>query len=193
MRDYLALGTFGADTTADEMYNKAIEAIFSRNVSCHRITQQRPTRKMQTQDRWILFEMWPLLDPVSGWPVMMVTEQNITQVRASCSILLPYHIPFLTPNCALMRPDFSHVPCTQGAFRVRAELSSMLVRCLSQRWNVAALLAALCASWCPPQSQPSAAARALSCGPSGSFVKYGTLILLLWCPQCTVWYPLHAG
>lgn len=27
--------------------------------------------------------MWPVLDPVSGWPCMVVTEQNITQARAA--------------------------------------------------------------------------------------------------------------
>lgn len=41
LKDYLALGTFPSNVSANEVYKEAIEAVFRRNVPCHRITQVR--------------------------------------------------------------------------------------------------------------------------------------------------------
>lgn len=52
-------------------------------VPCHRFSQKRWSKRHPGKYRWVLYEMWPLRDPGSGRPAVLVTEQNISQVKAT--------------------------------------------------------------------------------------------------------------
>eukprot|EP00877_Chromochloris_zofingiensis_P004946 jgi/Chrzof1/14452/Cz09g03140.t1 len=50
-------------------------------VACYRIPQLRWSKRHPGKYRWVLYEMWPIEDPVSHKPAVLVTEQNISQVK----------------------------------------------------------------------------------------------------------------
>jgi hypothetical protein len=49
--------------------------------ACYRLPQLRWSKRHPGKSRWVLYEMWPLEDPVTGELALLVTEQNITQVK----------------------------------------------------------------------------------------------------------------
>lgn len=79
---YLAIGECDGSLGPDEMYQEAMHAIFKHNQPCHRFPQLRWSKRHPGKYRWVLYEMWPLADPVSGQKSVLVCEQNISQVKA---------------------------------------------------------------------------------------------------------------
>lgn len=63
-----------------DAYKAAMEAIFEKNAPNHRISQKRWSKRMPGKYRWVLHEMWPIVESVTGQVAVMVTEQNITEV-----------------------------------------------------------------------------------------------------------------
>ncbi len=55
-----------------------------RHVLPRRVPQMRWSKRVPGKYRWVLHEMWPMTDPVSGQAAVLVTEQNISQVRRRC-------------------------------------------------------------------------------------------------------------
>lgn len=47
-----------------------------------RFPQKRHSKRHPGKFRWVLYEMWPLADPVTHKQAVLVCEQNISQVRA---------------------------------------------------------------------------------------------------------------
>lgn len=48
----------------------------------HRFPQLRWSKRHPGKYRWVLYEMWPLTDPISQSKAVLVCEQNISQVKA---------------------------------------------------------------------------------------------------------------
>ena len=78
---YLSLGEPEGGATSEEHCRAALEAIFERGLRSFRLPQKRWSQRVPGKYRWVLYEMWPMADPVSGQPAMLVTEQNISEVR----------------------------------------------------------------------------------------------------------------
>ncbi|KAK9819731.1 hypothetical protein WJX72_001710 [[Myrmecia] bisecta] len=64
-----------------EAYNLAMENIFVKKLPCHRFTQQRVSHKHPGQTRWVLFEMWPIQDPITNEESVMVSTYNVTSQK----------------------------------------------------------------------------------------------------------------
>lgn len=79
---YLSIGECDGSVAPDDMYAEAMEAIFKQQKPCHRFPQLRWSKRHPGKFRWVLYEMWPLKDPISGKQAVLVTEQNISQVKA---------------------------------------------------------------------------------------------------------------
>ncbi len=47
-----------------------------------RFAQLRWSKRIAGKYRWVLYEMWPLEDPVTHRRAVLVCEQNISQVKA---------------------------------------------------------------------------------------------------------------
>ncbi|GIL91655.1 hypothetical protein Vretimale_9589 [Volvox reticuliferus] len=82
LRNYLAIGECDGSLGPDEMYKEAMEAIFVLDQPCHRFPQLRWSKRHPGKYRWVLYEMWPSIDPVSQQKAVLVCEQNISQVKA---------------------------------------------------------------------------------------------------------------
>ncbi len=82
LQNYLAIGECDGSLGPEEMYKEAIEAIFVLNQPCHRFPQLRWSKRHPGKFRWVLYEMWPSIDPVSQQKAVLVCEQNISQVKA---------------------------------------------------------------------------------------------------------------
>ncbi len=63
------------------MYEEAMDAIFLQNQPCYRFPQLRWSKRHPGKFRWVLYEMWPAVDPVSLQKAVLVCEQNISQVK----------------------------------------------------------------------------------------------------------------
>ena len=81
LEQYLSIGECDGAHTHEEMYAAAMRAIFVEGEPCHRLPQLRWSKRHPGKYRWVLYEMWPMQDPVSGRPAVLVTEHNISQVR----------------------------------------------------------------------------------------------------------------
>lgn len=95
---YLSIGQSQDGQGPCEMSQAALKAIFTDNKPCHRqacpcrcsylgcsllfrrFPQLRSSRSDPGRLRWVLYEMWPLVDPVTKQKAVLVCEQNITQV-----------------------------------------------------------------------------------------------------------------
>ncbi|PNW81070.1 hypothetical protein CHLRE_07g342350v5 [Chlamydomonas reinhardtii] len=82
LQNYLAIGECDGSLGPDEMYKEAMEAIFVLEQPCHRFPQLRWSKRHPGKYRWVLYEMWPSIDPVSQQKAVLVCEQNISQVKA---------------------------------------------------------------------------------------------------------------
>ncbi len=51
-------------------------------VCVRRFAQLRWSKRISGKFRWVLYEMWPLVDPVTHKKCVLVCEQNISQVKA---------------------------------------------------------------------------------------------------------------
>jgi hypothetical protein len=47
----------------------------------NRCQQQRHSRKRKGDVKWTELELWPTTDPVTGHPAVLVSQNNITQVK----------------------------------------------------------------------------------------------------------------
>jgi hypothetical protein len=81
LKMYLSIGEGEGNINPDAMYDEAMNAIFRQKKPCHRFAQLRWSKRHPGKFRWVLYEMWPLMDPIGDKPAVLVTEQNITQVR----------------------------------------------------------------------------------------------------------------
>jgi len=80
--EYLSIGELHGCSDPAVVYQEAMEAIFQRHEPCYRLPQLRWSKRHPGKHRWVLYEMWPLDDPVTGTLAVLVTEQNISQVKA---------------------------------------------------------------------------------------------------------------
>ncbi|KAG1666487.1 hypothetical protein FOA52_004869 [Chlamydomonas sp. UWO 241] len=81
--NYIALGEPSSTSGSPaEIFHECIRAIFELKQACHRIPQMRRSTRNPGKKRWVLFEMWPLIDPTTGQRAMLVCEQNISQVKS---------------------------------------------------------------------------------------------------------------
>ncbi|KAL3145352.1 hypothetical protein ABBQ38_001609 [Trebouxia sp. C0009 RCD-2024] len=69
------------NTTADKAYQLAMDSIFVHKEEVHRFAMPNRSRKNPNRVRWTLFEMWPINDPVTGLPAMLVKLYNVTQQK----------------------------------------------------------------------------------------------------------------
>jgi hypothetical protein len=83
LQNYLAMGQCDGKS-AEEVYAEASHSIFVAKEPCYRVPQLRWSKRVAGKYRWVLHEMWPMTDPVSGQAAVLVTEQNISQVRPLC-------------------------------------------------------------------------------------------------------------
>ncbi|KAF5830629.1 hypothetical protein DUNSADRAFT_14253 [Dunaliella salina] len=79
---YLSMGECDGSLAPDEMFLEAMRAIFIEGKHCHRFPQLRWSKRHPGKFRWVLFEMWPLTDPITRRRAVLVCEQNISQVKA---------------------------------------------------------------------------------------------------------------
>lgn len=82
LKMYLSIGENEGSLNTDAMYEEAMDAIFRQKKPCHRFPQLRYSKRHPGKFRWVLYEMWPLMDPIGSKPAVLVTEQNITQVKS---------------------------------------------------------------------------------------------------------------
>lgn len=82
LQRYISIGEAEGSLCQDEMYTAAMKAIFVDDLPCHRFAQLRASARTPGKFRWVLYEMWPLKDPVTHQRAVLVCEQNITQVKA---------------------------------------------------------------------------------------------------------------
>eukprot|EP00798_Chlamydomonas_sp_ICE-L_P002634 gene2634-5007_t len=82
LRMYLSMGESTGGLGPDQMYHEAMDAIFKFNEPCHRFPQLRWSKRHPGKFRWVLYEMWPLIDPITQKKAMLLCEQNISQVCA---------------------------------------------------------------------------------------------------------------
>ena len=81
LQRYISIGEAEGSLCQDEMYHAAMKAIFVDDLPCHRFAQLRASARTPGKFRWVLYEMWPLKDPVTRLRSVLVCEQNITQVN----------------------------------------------------------------------------------------------------------------
>lgn len=55
----------GGIKEVQDLYDEAMDAIFNQKVDCHMFTQKSMSLKTPNQQRFSLFEMWPM--PVRSW------------------------------------------------------------------------------------------------------------------------------
>ncbi len=55
----------GGIKEVQDLYDEAMDAIFTQKVDCHMFTQKSMSLKTPNQQRFSLFEMWPM--PVRSW------------------------------------------------------------------------------------------------------------------------------
>uniref|UniRef100_A0A7S0RAQ3 Phosphodiesterase n=1 Tax=Chlamydomonas leiostraca TaxID=1034604 RepID=A0A7S0RAQ3_9CHLO len=79
---YLSIGECDGSLGPDDMYLEAMRVIFKENKPCHRFPQLRWSKRHPGKYRWVLYEMWPLTDPITHQKAVLVCEQNISQVKA---------------------------------------------------------------------------------------------------------------
>mmetsp|Transcript_25460 Transcript_25460/g.55342 ORF Transcript_25460/g.55342 Transcript_25460/m.55342 type:complete len:787 (-) Transcript_25460:1267-3627(-) len=79
---YLSIGECDGSLGPDDMYLEAMDAIFKHNKPCHRFPQLRWSKRHPGKYRWVLYEMWPMVDPITHQKAVLVCEQNISQVKA---------------------------------------------------------------------------------------------------------------
>lgn len=79
---YLSIGECDGSLGPDDMYLEAMRVIFKENKPCHRFPQLRWSKRHPGKYRWVLYEMWPLSDPITHQKAVLVCEQNISQVKA---------------------------------------------------------------------------------------------------------------
>jgi hypothetical protein len=82
LQNYLAIGECDGSMGPAELYKEAMNTLFKQNQPCHRFPQLRWSKRHPRKYRWVLYEMWPLLDPVDQSRAVLVCEQNISQVKA---------------------------------------------------------------------------------------------------------------
>lgn len=82
LQRYISIGEAEGSLCQDEMYHAAMKAIFTEDLPCHRFAQLRASARTPGKFRWVLYEMWPLNDPVTRKRAVLVCEQNITQVKS---------------------------------------------------------------------------------------------------------------
>ncbi|GFH12783.1 phosphodiesterase [Haematococcus lacustris] len=79
---YLSIGECDGSRWPDDMYQEAMRAIFKEDKPCHRFPQLRWSKRHPGKYRWVLYEMWPMTDPITQQRAVLVCEQNISQVKA---------------------------------------------------------------------------------------------------------------
>ncbi|WIA11311.1 hypothetical protein OEZ85_011434 [Tetradesmus obliquus] len=79
---YLAIGQCDGGLSAEQIFAVISNAIFVNREPCFRLPQLRYSKRRPGKCRWVLYEMWGMDDPVTGLPALLVTEQNITQVKS---------------------------------------------------------------------------------------------------------------
>lgn len=77
--DYLGIGE--CDGHVEDLYREAMDAIFVEKQDGYRMPQRRWSKRYPGKSRWVLYDLWPVTDPVTGKAAVLVTEQNITQVK----------------------------------------------------------------------------------------------------------------
>jgi len=82
LQNYLSIGECDGSLGPDQMYREAMDAIFRQGQLCHRFPQLRWSKRHPGKFRWVLYEMWPQVDPVTQERAVLVCEQNISQVKA---------------------------------------------------------------------------------------------------------------
>ncbi|GAX75245.1 hypothetical protein CEUSTIGMA_g2690.t1 [Chlamydomonas eustigma] len=82
LKSYLSMGESDGEVSTDDMYHEAMKVIFEEKKPCHRFPQLRASKRIPGKYRWVLYEMWPLTDPITQQPCALVCEQNITQVKS---------------------------------------------------------------------------------------------------------------
>lgn len=71
----------GGGDEAQIAYHTAWKAIFEDKEPVARYTQKRCSHKNAGESRYILFEMWPLEDPVNCDLTMLVNLSNVTHQK----------------------------------------------------------------------------------------------------------------
>lgn len=79
---YLSIGECDGSVAADVVFKEAQAAVYEQGQPCYRFRQLRWSKRHPGKFRWVLYEMWPLPDPVTKLKSMLVTEQNISEFIA---------------------------------------------------------------------------------------------------------------
>lgn len=82
LQRYLSIGEYDGSQGPEDVYREAMDAIFKEGKDSHRFPQLRWSKRHPGKYRWVLYEMWPLTDPVTQARAVLVCEQNISQVKA---------------------------------------------------------------------------------------------------------------
>ncbi|MCJ1368728.1 hypothetical protein MMC16_007873 [Acarospora aff. strigata] len=70
----------GGAAEADAAYEEAFDAIFNLAVESYRHPIPQISKK-NGQQKWSMIEMWPMTDPVTSTPAVLVFVHNITQQK----------------------------------------------------------------------------------------------------------------
>ena len=62
-------------------FGRACLSLSMHSHTC-RFPQLRASKRIPGKYRWVLYEMWPLTDPITQQRCVLVCEQNITQVKS---------------------------------------------------------------------------------------------------------------
>ncbi|KAL3147885.1 putative 3',5'-cyclic phosphodiesterase pde-3, variant 2 [Trebouxia sp. C0010 RCD-2024] len=70
----------GGQEEASRSYEEAYNDVFNLQLDCHRHAQPHKSRKCGGI-KWDMIEMWPMQDPIDGFPAVLVKKYDITQQK----------------------------------------------------------------------------------------------------------------
>ncbi|KAL3130461.1 hypothetical protein ABBQ38_008282 [Trebouxia sp. C0009 RCD-2024] len=70
----------GGQEEANRAYEEAYNDVFNLQLDCHRHAQPHKSRKGGSV-KWDMIEMWPMKDPIDGFPAVLVKKYDITQQK----------------------------------------------------------------------------------------------------------------
>mmetsp|Transcript_21856 Transcript_21856/g.56912 ORF Transcript_21856/g.56912 Transcript_21856/m.56912 type:complete len:627 (+) Transcript_21856:271-2151(+) len=74
------LGQYASEERRLEDYNQAMDQVFTHHQT-FRCQQERRSRKNAGSRKWVELEMWPLNDPVTGQPAVLISQMNMTHTK----------------------------------------------------------------------------------------------------------------
>ncbi|KAK9824027.1 hypothetical protein WJX72_007091 [[Myrmecia] bisecta] len=83
LRDLFSIGIYDeGPINYHQHYQEAYDTVFKRKLA-YRTQQQICRRKDPSVKKWVQFEMWPVMDPVTCKPAMLVSQNNITTIKTT--------------------------------------------------------------------------------------------------------------